>query len=87
MAWGGGVVVGWSSPLWKHKKKKEKIRRTICSLNSEKTIKTSFYCFQKIGFSEHRKHKKQKHTPFPKHVFSLFCFQEQKIVLEKPNRP
>ena len=31
---GGGVVVGWNSPLWKHKKqlgkqKKKKIHRTI----------------------------------------------------------
>ena len=24
----------------------------------------------------HRKHKKQKHTPFPKQVFCIFCFQE-----------
>ena len=37
---GGGVVVGWNSPLWKHKKqlrkhkkKEEKTRKTIYSLN------------------------------------------------------
>lgn len=54
---GGGVIVGWNSPLWKHKKQlgkhkkeKEKTRKTIYSLNSEKTMKTSFYCSQKSGF-------------------------------------
>lgn len=53
----GGVVVGWNSPLWKHKKqlgkykkKKEKTQKTIYSMNSEKTMKTSFYCSQKSGF-------------------------------------
>ena len=54
------MVVKWSSPLWKHikqlgkhkkeKKRKEKTRKTIYSMNSEKTIKTSFYYFQKNGF-------------------------------------
>ena len=47
---GEGVVVGWSSLLWKHKKKEEKIRKTIYSSNNEKTMKTSFYCSQKSGF-------------------------------------
>ena len=42
--------------------------------------------FKKSGFWEHRKHKKQKHTPYPKHVFSVFCFQEQKTVLENSNQ-
>ena len=49
---GGGVVVEWSSPLWKHKKqlgkhrkKKEKTQRAIYSLNSEKTIKNIFLLF------------------------------------------
>ena len=53
----GGVVVGWSSPSWKHKKqlekykkKEQKTRRTIYSLNGEKIMKTSFYCSQKSGF-------------------------------------
>ena len=89
----GGVVVGWNSPLWKHKKqlgkykkKKEKTQKTIYSMNSEKTMKTSFYCSQKSGFWEHKKHKKQKHTPFPKQVFCVFCFQEQKTVLENKNQ-
>ena len=48
---GEGVVVGWSSPLWKHKKqlrkykkKEDKTRKIIYYLNSEKTMKTSFYC-------------------------------------------
>ena len=47
---GGGVVVGWSSLLWKTQKKKKRTRKTIYALNSEKTMKTSFYCFQKSGF-------------------------------------
>ena len=54
---GGGVVIEWNSPLWKntkqlrkHKKKEEKIRKTFYYLNSEKIMKTSFYCFQKSGF-------------------------------------
>ena len=54
---GGGVVVGWSSPLWKykkqlrkHKNKEEKTQKIIYSLNSEKVIKISFYCYQKSGF-------------------------------------
>ena len=47
---GESVVVGWSSSLWKqkklrkHKKKEEKTWKTIYSLNSEKTMKISFYC-------------------------------------------
>ena len=78
---GGGVVVEWSSPLWKHKKqlgkykkKEKKTQKTIYSLNNEKTMKTSFDCFQKSGFWEHGKHKKQKHTPFSKQVFLCFLF-------------
>ena len=54
---GGGVVVGWSSPLWKykkqlrkHKNKEEKTQKIIYSLNSEKVIKISFYCYKKSGF-------------------------------------
>ena len=90
---GGGVVVGWNSPLYKHKKqlrkhkkKEKKTRKTIYYLNSEKTIKTSFYYYQKNGFWKHGKYKKQKHIPFPKQVFCVFCFQEQKTVLENRNR-
>ena len=54
---GGGVVVGWSSPLWKykkqlrkHKNKEEKTQKIIYSLNNEKVMKISFYCYQKSGF-------------------------------------
>ena len=49
-------------------------------------MKTPFYCYQKSGFWERRKHEKQKHTPFPKHVFCVFCFQEQKTFLENKNQ-
>ena len=54
---GRDVVVGWSLLLWKHKKhlrkhkkEEEKTRKTIYSLNSEKTMKTSFYYSKKSGF-------------------------------------
>ena len=92
----GDVVVGWNSPLWKHKKqlgkhkkKEEKTRKTIYALNSEKTMKTSFYCSQKNGFWEHGKHKKQKHTPFPEQVFCVFLFSriENSSWKQEPNRP
>ena len=78
---GGGVVVGWSSPLWKykkrlrkHKKKEEKIRKTIYYLNSEKIMKISFYCSKKSGFWEHGKHKKQKYIIFFQTSFLCFLF-------------
>ena len=87
------MVVGWSSYLWKHKKqlrkhkkKEEKTRKTIYYLNNEKTMKTSFYCFKKNGFWEYKKYKKQKHTPFPKQNFYIFCFHEYKTVLENKNQ-
>ena len=66
----------------KHKKKKKKIRRTICSLNNEKTIKISFYCSKESGLLRTRKTQKTKSIAFPKHIFSVFCFQEQKIIIE-----
>ena len=49
----GVVVVGWSSPLWKHKKqlgkhkKKKKIRKTIYYLNNEKNNKNVILLFSK----------------------------------------
>ena len=52
--WCGGWVeltfVENKKQLRKHKKKEEKTRKTIYSLNSEKTMKTSFYYFQKSDF-------------------------------------
>ena len=87
------MIVGWNSPLWKqkkqlgkHKKKEEKTRKTIYFLNNEKIMKISFYCYKKSGFREHGKHKKQKHIPFPKQVFCVFCFEEQKTFLENRNQ-
>ena len=52
-------------------------------------MKTFFYCYKKSGFWEHRKHKKQKHTPFPKQVFLYFLFTRTKNSFwkHKPNRP
>ena len=41
----------------KTQKKEEKIQKIIYFLNSEKTMKTSFYYFQKNDFWENRKHK------------------------------
>ena len=75
---GGGVVVELSSLLLKYKKHLEKHKN-----NEEKTMKIYFYCSQRNGFSEY---KKQKYTPFPKQVFCVFCFQEQKTVLENRNQ-
>ena len=50
--WCGGWVelafVENKKQLRKHKKKEEKTRKTIYSLNSEKTMKTSFYCYRSI---------------------------------------
>ena len=91
---GEDVVVEWSSPLWKHKKKlrkhkkkEEKIRKTIYYLNNEKTIETYFYYSQKNGFREYKKHEKQKHTLFPKQIFCVFYVQEQKTVLKTEKEP
>ena len=86
---GESVMVGWNSFLWKHKKqlkkhkkKEEKIRKTIYYLNSEKIMKTSFYCFKKNGFWKYRKHKKQKHTPSPNKFFMFFVFKNRKPLLK-----
>ena len=90
---GEGVVVGWSSPLWKYKKTAKKIQKeerenTKNNLLFEqwKTMKTFFYYSQKSGFWEH---KKQKHTPFLKQVFLCFLFSrtENSSWKQEPNRP
>ena len=81
-----GVVIGYNSPLWKHKKKEEKTRKTICSLNSEKQWKYFFLIIKKVVF-ENTKNTKNKNTPpFPRQVFCIFYFQEQKTVFENMNQ-
>ena len=69
---GGGVAVEWSLFLWKHKKqlrkykkKKEKTRKTIYSMNNEQTMKTSFLLFLKKWFLRIRKTQKTKTHPLP----------------------
>ena len=54
---GGSVVIRWISYLQKykkhirkHKKKKEKTRKTIYYLNSEKIMKTFFIIIKKMVF-------------------------------------
>ena len=55
-------------------------------MNCEKTMKTSFNYSQKVVFDNKENTKNQKHTPFPKQVFYVFCFQEHKTVLENRNQ-
>ena len=83
------MVVRWSSPLWKHKKqlgkhkkKKEKTRKTIYSMNSEKIMKTSFYFSKKNGFWEYEKHKKQKTPLSSNKFFVFFVFKNTKQFLK-----
>ena len=80
MRWLGGELTFVKTQKATKKKKTQKI---IYFLNSEKTMKTSFYCYKKNGFLEHIK---QKHTPFPKQVFCVFWFQEWKTVLKNKNQ-
>ena len=75
---GGGVVVGWSSPLWKHekqlgkhKKKKEKTRKTIYFMNSEKQWKHLFIVLKKVVF-ENTENTKDKNTPLSLNKFFVF---------------
>ena len=49
-------------------------------------MKTSFNYSQKVVFDNKENTKNQKHTPFPKQVFYVFCFQKQKTVLENINQ-
>ena len=61
--------------LRKHKKKEEKIRKTIYYLNNKKSIKTSFYYSQKNGF----KNTKNKNTPPSSNkLFVFFVFKNKK---------
>ena len=60
--------------LWKHKNKKEKIRKIIYYLNSKKTMKISFLITQKT------KQKNKKNTPFsPNKFFVFFIFNNENI--------
>ena len=81
----GGVVVGWNSPLWKHKKqlrkhikKEEKTRKTIYYLNSEKTMKTSFYCSKKVIFENTENIKNKNIPPSPNKFFEFVVFKNIK---------
>ena len=50
-----------------------------------KQWKRLFIVLKKIVF-DNIKNTKNKNTPFPKHVFCVFCFQEQKTVIENNNQ-
>ena len=68
----GGVIVGWNSLLWKHKKqlrkhkkKKERTSKTIYYLNSKKNNENIFLLLSKKSFLITRKTQKTKTHPFP----------------------
>ena len=57
-----------------------------CSLNSEKSNQNIYSRSLKRGPLRTREIQKTKITHFPKHIFNVFCFQEQKTVLENSNQ-
>ena len=66
----------------KKKKKEGKTRKTIYVLDSEKTMKTSFYYFQKNGF-KNTENTKNKNTPFSLNkFFKFFVFNNRKQFLK-----
>ena len=48
--------------------------------------KTPFFCSLKSAILRTQRTRKTKTTFLTKQVFSIFCFQEQKIVLENTNQ-
>ena len=76
----GGVMVGWSSLLWKHKKqlkkykkKENKIRKTIYSWNNE----NFFLLFSKKWFLRIWKKQITKTHPLPQTSFFFFKNKKQ----------
>ena len=65
----------------KTQKEKRENTKKIYYLNSEKTMKTFFYCSQKNGFWERRKHKKTT-PPSPNKFFVFFVFKNRKSFLK-----
>ena len=82
LPWPSFLAAKGETHVGKHKKQEKKTRRTTLFLTVKKTTKTTFFCSLKWGLSRTRKTQKTKMTPFPKDVFSVFCFQEQKTILE-----
>ena len=91
-----GVVVGWSSLLWKHKKqlrkhkkKEEKIRKTIYYLNSEKQWKHFFIVLKKMVFENMKNTKKTKTHLFSQTNFFYFLFSrtENSFWKQESNMP
>ena len=58
----------------------------FCSVNNKKTRKTTFFCSLKSVILRTQRTRKTKTTFSTKQVFSIFCFQEQKTVLENTNQ-
>ena len=58
----------------------------LCSINSKKMGKTPFFCSLKSAILRTQRTRKTKTTFLTRQVFSIFCFQEQKIVLENTNQ-
>ena len=49
-------------------------------------MKTIFFCFLKRAILRTQETIKTKTIPFIKHIFSIFCFQKHKMVLENNNQ-
>ena len=89
------MVVRWSSLLWqhkklgKHKKKKEKIRKTTYLVNSEKYNESIFLLFSKKWFLRTRKTQKTKTHLFPQTSFLCVLFSriENNFWKQEPNKP
>ena len=58
----------------------------FCSVNNKKTGKIIFFCSLKSVILRTRRIRKTKTIFSTKQVFSIFCFQEQKTVLENTNQ-
>ena len=67
-------------------KKTRRIDDFFCSINSKKTGKTQFFCSLKSVILRTQRIKKTKIIFSTKQVFSIFCFQEQKTILENTNQ-
>ena len=86
----GGVVVGWNSPLWKHKKqlgkyKKKKRENTKNNLFYEqwkKQWKHLFIVLKKVVFENTENTKNKNTPPSPNKFFVFFVFKNRKQFLK-----
>ena len=86
---GGGVVVGWTLPLWKHKKqlkkhkkKKRKYKKQSILWTVKKQWKHFFIVLKKVVF-ENTENTKNKNTPLTPNMFLVFfVFKNRKQFLK-----